>query len=53
MAVQFNEDKKIFRLDTEKSMVVKVRFSGDKVPVVRVKAVDLLHKPGFCGVVLP
>lgn len=33
--------------------VVKVRFSGDKVPVVRVKAVDLLHKPGFCGVVLP
>ena len=33
--------------------VVKVGFSGDKVPVVRVKAVDLLHKPGFCGVVLP
>ena len=33
--------------------VVKVRFSGDKVPVVRGKAVDLLHKPGFCGVVLP
>ena len=33
--------------------VVKVGFSGDKVPVVRVKAADLLHKPGFCGVVLP
>ena len=33
--------------------VVKVGFPGDKVAVIRVKAVDLLHKPGFCGVVLP